>query len=143
MHGIWRLTTVVVLAVAACAAAILAFQDRTAIKALGCGHGIVTQPGYAAAVTTKPNPPRSAGTDILVSVSRDGQPLVGASVCMTADMVGMPMGGPPNYKARQTGPGTYDTFIAFGMGGTWVGNLVVSSQGRPVLSQPVSFNVGM
>jgi hypothetical protein len=134
---------VVVLAVAACAAAIVAFQDRTAIKALGCGHGIATQPGYAAVVATKPEPPRSAGTDILVDVRHNGQPLSGASVCLTADMVGMPMGGPPNYKARQTAPGTYDVFIAFGMGGTWAGQLVVSSGGRPVLSQPVTFNVGM
>lgn len=146
MHGIWglwRLAMAVLLAVGACAAAILAFQDRTAIKALGCGRGIQTQPGYVAAVTTKPDPPRAAGTDIVVSVRHDGQPLVPASVCLTSDMVGMPMGGPPNYKARQTSSGVYDVFIGFGMAGNYAGELVVSSGGRPILSQPVSFRVGM
>ncbi len=143
MYGIWRLATVVVVAMIACTAAIFAFQDRTAIKALGCGHGAQTQPGFAVAVTTKPDPPRAAGTDIVISVRRDGQPLAGAGVCMTSDMVGMPMGGPPDYQARPTGPGTYDVFIAFGMGGNYAGELVVSSGGRPVLAQPVSFTVGM
>ncbi len=141
MHGIWRLVTVSVVAAIACAAAIVAFQDRTAIKALGCGHGIVTQPGYVAAVQAQPNPPRAAGTDVLIDVRLGGQPLNGADVCMTTDMVGMPMGGPPNYKARPSGPGRYDTFIAFGMAGTWAGEVVVSSGGKPVLAQPVSFSV--
>lgn len=141
MRGVWRITVVVALAVVACAWAVVSLQDRTAIAATGCGNHIQNVPGYTATVVTQPNPPSANGTNVVVALQRDGQPLSGASVCLSVDMIGMPMGD-ISYHAQEESPGRYNVVTTFtGMQGTWRGNLVVSADGGPVLARLLTFRV--
>lgn len=141
MRGVWRITLVAAAAAVATALAVVYLQDRTVADVSACGSGVRTAAGYTATVQTRPDPPSAAGTVVLVTVEHDDRPVSGAEVCLSTDMVGMPMGGGTTFQGRELSPGRYEVIVTFGMPGTWAGQLVVSSAGRAVLSQPVRFQV--
>lgn len=95
---------------------------------------------YQVMVKTDPDPPVPQGTTFRIQVEREGQPVTGATVCMTADMLEMEMdavGG----RAQEVGPGRFELPVEFSMRGAWTGSVVVSETGQEPVSVPVSFDV--
>ncbi len=140
MQRFWRVAVMVLVALVACGFSISYLQKPKALAIAGCGSAGPSDPAYSVAVSTRPNPPRALGTDVLVQVQKAGQPVSGAAVCLSLDMVGMPMGSLVFHGIAQS-PGVYSIFLSFGMGGRWVGNLVVSAGGRTVHSEPVAWQI--
>ncbi len=78
--------------------------------------------------------------DYRIEVTRDGEPVAGAIVCLDVAMVGMSamgMGG----IAEEIVPGIYETSIIFEMSGEWSGTILVSEPGESPVSIPVRFEV--
>ncbi len=95
---------------------------------------------YKVMVTTEPNPPKPQGSTFQITVARDGKPLEGAAVCVTANMTEMEMdavGG----RAQEVEPGRFELAVDFGMRGAWTGSVVVSELGQAPVSMPLSFDV--
>ena len=68
-------------------------------------------------------------------VSRGGQPVRGAKVCMRADMGGLGgmSGMGTSNAAREVSPGRYEISIRFEMSGFWQSTVIVDDgRGRPV-----------
>ncbi len=68
-------------------------------------------------------------------VTRDGQPVRGAQVCMRADMGGMGgmSGMGTSNLAREVSPGRYEISIRFEMSGFWQSTVIVDDgRGKPV-----------
>lgn len=104
------------------------------------GAGPVDGSAYEVTVAseTDPPPPRDATFEILVD--RDGQPVTGATVCLSLDMTEMSheaSGG----QAEETEPGRYEVDVDFGMRGTWEGTVFVTEPGETPVAAPVSFDV--
>ena len=76
-------------------------------------------------------------------VTRDGQPVTGAQVCMRADMGGM--GGMSGMGisdvARESEPGQYDVPVRFEMGGYWNGTVIVATGTRKPVRIPIPIEV--
>lgn len=140
MRGPWRILALAVVAVAASALAIANLDNRTAVNTSACGSAGPSDPSYQVATQTRPDPPKAIGSDVLVTLKRDGQLISGANVCLSVDMVTMPMGYKPSV-ARQVSPGVYDDQVTFGMGGTYAGTLLVKVAGQPVLVKKLYFQV--
>ncbi|MGI9119786.1 MAG: FixH family protein [Acidimicrobiales bacterium] len=95
---------------------------------------------YKVMVTTEPNPPKPQGSTFQITVERDGKPLEGAAVCVTANMTEMEMdavGG----RAQEVEAGRFELPVDFGMRGAWGGSVVVSEPGQTPVSMPLSFDV--
>lgn len=95
---------------------------------------------YEVTVASEPNPPTPRDTTFEVAVDRDGQPVSGATVCISLDMTEMSheaSGG----RAEETEPGHYEVDISFGMRGTWEGRVFVTEPGQTPVAAPVSFDV--
>lgn len=95
---------------------------------------------YQVMVTTDPNPPQPQGSIFRITVARDGKPLEGATVCVTANMTEMAMdavGG----RAQEVEAGRFELAVDFGMRGAWTGSVVVSEPGQGPVSMPLSFDV--
>ncbi len=126
MHGIWRLTLVTVLAVIAFVVALVNFRQ---VPARECQMEAVRDPSYQIEFLT---PFSVDPTTHTFRVTRDGQPVTGAQVCMRADMGGM--GGMSGMGisdvARETEPGQYDVPVRFEMGGYWNGTVIVAAGPR-------------
>lgn len=73
-------------------------------------------------------------------VTRDGQPVAGASVCVNTAMVGMKS---MRYSARgrEVAPGRYEVPVKFAMEGTYRGNVVTEVSDRAI-SVPLTVKVG-
>ena len=73
-------------------------------------------------------------------VTRDGQPVKGASVCVNTAMVGMKS---MHYsaRAREVAPGRYEVPVKFEMEGTYRGN-VVTEVDDDAISVPLTVKVG-
>ncbi len=99
----------------------------------------VAEAGYEVTVATEPDPPAPQGTTLEVLVQRDGAPVSGATVCMSADMSDMSHGG-VSKQAEELGEGRYQMAVDFGMRGNWSGGVLVVESGQGA-STPVSFNV--
>lgn len=95
--------------------------------------------GYEVTVATEPDPPTPQGTTFEVVVQRDGAPVLGATVCLSADMSEMSHAG-VSKQAEEMGGGRYEMAVDFGMRGAWSGGLVVIESGQGA-STPVSFDV--
>ncbi len=123
MRGIWRLTLVAVLAVASFGIALVNFRQ---VPARECQADAVRDSSYQVEFLT---PFSVDPTTHSFRVTRDGQPVTGAEVCMRADMGGM--GGMSGMGisdvARETEPGVYDVPIRYEMGGFWNGTVIVKS----------------
>ena len=137
MRGIWRLTLVSVLAVIAFTVALVNFRQ---IPARECQMEAVRDPSYQVEFLT---PLSVDPTTHTVRVTRDGQPVTGAQVCMRADMGGM--GGMSGMGisdvGRETEPGQYDVPVRFEMGGFWNGTVIVATGTRKPVRIPIPIEV--
>lgn len=140
MRSILRIAVLAVLAIGLSAVAIVRLDNRTAISVTACGRSGPSDPSYQVTTRTVPNPPQPRGTDLLITVKRGGQPVDGADVCASLDMVTMPMGF-GKLVAKQVSPGVYNDPLTFGMPGSWEATLMVSVGGRVVVSKTLYFTV--
>lgn len=108
-------------------------------NAAGCDLG-EPDPAYQATVAPDPNPPSVEGTTFRITVRRDGSPVTGAKVCLTADMPEMQH--PAVSKvAKELSGGRYEVELKFEMGGAWAASVVIAEPGRPVALVPMRFLV--
>lgn len=122
------------LAVIAFAAALDTFEE-------GAQEGCVTEtepdPSYAVELE---NPPSTREVAYLLQVSRNGEPVTGAQVCLSADMGGMSGMGVSD-DAIELEPGVYEVEVRFEMAGPWDGTVLVNEGGGDSVAIPLSFNV--
>lgn len=134
MRGIRRLVLLAGLAVVAFAAALDTFQDGAQ---QGCATETETDPSYAVELE---NPPSTREVAYLLRVSRNGEPVTGAQVCLSADMGGMSGMGVSD-DAVEVEPGVYEVEVRFEMAGPWDGTVLVSEGGEDSVAIPLSFDV--
>ncbi|HVL99766.1 MAG TPA: FixH family protein [Egibacteraceae bacterium] len=115
-----RLAVVVVVAVAGFAAAFSAFGDAAR---RGCVTDAPPDPTYEVAFAG----PVHVGEDThVLGVTRAGDPVTGAWVCVTIEMAGMSAMG-ASAEAREVGGGHYEVSLPFAMEGTWQGTVLVGA----------------
>ncbi len=100
----------------------------------------VDQAGYVVTVATEPDPPRPQGTTFEIRVERDGAPVSGATVCVSADMAAMSHADASG-QADEVGAGRYELAISFGMRGSWTGRVLILEPGERPASKPIGFSV--
>jgi copper transport protein len=105
----------------------------------GCGTG-QPDPAYSVTVDSDPDPPRLEGTAFRITVRRDGRPVTGAKVCLTADMPDMQHPG-VSRLAKEAQGGRYNVELKFEMAGAWAASVVITEPGRPVALVPMRFLV--
>jgi hypothetical protein len=126
VRGIWRLTVVSVLAVAAFAVALVSFRQ---VPAKECQMDAVRDSSFQVEFLT---PFSVDPTTQTLRVTRDGVPVTGAQVCMRADMggIGGMSGMGVSDVAHESAPGEYDVPVRFEMGGFWNGTVIVATGTR-------------
>ncbi len=150
-----RVVVGTLLGVVAASFAILSVGDSGSVEAFGpgpgaslagpapagaCGQGAPAGPTYSLDVAAAPDPPRPEGTSFVLTLRRDGRPVTGAKVCLSADMPDMDHPG-LTYVAREGSGGRYEARIVFGMGGAWRTSVIVAEPDRSVVSLPLAFQV--
>jgi hypothetical protein len=134
MRSIWRLLVLASVAVVAFAAALFSFDQDAA---QGCAVETEPDPAYAVELQDIPS------TRVIayrMSVTRDGDPVTGAQVCLSADMAGMSAMGVTD-DAVEVDTGIYEVAVRFAMAGPWDGTVLVSEDGAESIAVPLSFNV--
>jgi hypothetical protein len=139
---------VVVVAVVAFGGAFLVFSgdDKATITSEPDGRcgpieaQAVEGSAYEVTVSSEPDPPTPRDSTFEIVVERDGQPVSGATVCMTLDMTEMSHGANGG-RAGETQPGRYELSVDFGMRGTWEGTVFVTDAGGAPVAAPVNFDV--
>ncbi|CAN5218782.1 hypothetical protein BH24ACT1_BH24ACT1_12790 [soil metagenome] len=134
MHGIRRLLALAGLAVVAFAAALFTFDDGAQ---QGCATEIEPDPAYAVEVQ---NAPSIGEVAYRLSVTRNGEPVTGAQVCLSANMAGMSAMGVSD-DAVEVDSGVYEVEVRFQMAGSWDGTVLVSDGGAESVAVPLSFEV--
>lgn len=81
-----------------------------------------------------------SSTEMTLRVTRDGEPVTGATVCMVADMTGMSHAG-ISESAEEVSGGDYKLATRFGMRGRWDGEVIVVDGDNAVLVPDVTFEV--
>lgn len=76
----------------------------------------------------------------VVQVSRDGQPVTEATVCVRLVMTDMRSMGTTG-EARELGDGRYEVPLNFEMGDAWDGVVLVAEEGAPAVSVPITVEV--
>jgi hypothetical protein len=137
VRGIWRLSLVSALAVLAFGVALVNFKQ---VPARECQVEAVTDASYAVEFLT---PFSVDPTTQTIRVTRNGEPVTGAQVCMRADMGGMGRmsGMGVSDVARETEPGVYDVPVRFEMGGMWNGTVIVTNGPRKPVRVTVPIDV--
>ncbi len=75
-------------------------------------------------------------------VSRDGNPVTGARVCLNLDMSGMGMSGMGlRDEAEEVSAGRYEVLVNFAMGGPWSGTVLIEEQDGRQVTVPIAFDV--
>lgn len=112
-------------------------EGEAPVASGGCG---AAQPDPRYSVTIEPETDRAhaEGTTLNLAVRRDGRPVTGARVCVTADMPGMQHPG-VSTVASEASPGSYDATLQFSMAGAWEGSITIVEPGRPAVSVPLTF----
>ncbi len=129
MTGISRLLAVAAISVIAFGVALVSFREPPVSE---CQMESTTDPAYAARLE---EPPDVNLTIYHLLVTRHGQPVQGATVCMRADMGGLGgmSGMGTSNVAREVGPGRYQVSLRFEMTGFWRTTVIVDEgQGKPV-----------
>ncbi len=75
-----------------------------------------------------------------LAVTRDGDPVTGAQVCLSAAMTGMSAMGVTD-DAVEVDTGIYEVAVRFAMAGPWDGTVLVSEGGAEPIAVPLSFDV--
>jgi YtkA-like len=125
------------IAVIAFAVALVSFREPPARE---CQMDSTANAAYAARLEEAPDVNLSL---YHVIVTRNGQPVQGATVCMRADMGGagnMPGMGVSNL-AREVGPGRYEVSIQFQMSGFWRSTVVVDEGRGKAVAIPFDIRV--
>jgi copper transport protein len=104
-----------------------------------CGQG-TADPSYDVTIESDPSPPVAEGTTFFFTVRQDGEPVIGAKVCVDADMPGMEHPGVFTV-ASDAEPGRYDAKLELSMTGTWEGSVTIAEPGIPAVSVPLAFEV--
>lgn len=100
----------------------------------------VSESPYRISVQPQPDPPQAEDTTFAVRVERDGEPVSGARVCLSADMTEMSHTGVDG-EATEVAPGRYELTLDFSMRGGWTGSVLVAEPGQQSAFMPVSFEV--
>lgn len=95
-----------------------------------CPRGAEPDAALAVEVTSEPDPPVPQGTVFTLRPTRDGRPVVGATVCLTADMPDMAHQGARG-RASEVSPGVYEVGLDFVMRGGWEGRITVVEPDGP------------
>jgi hypothetical protein len=137
VRGIWRLTIVTGVALAAFVLALVNFKQ---VPAKECQMEAVSDSSYSVEFVT---PFSVEPTTQTLRVTRSGAPVTGAQVCMRADMggIGRMSGMGVSDVARETEPGVYDVPVRFEMGGHWDGTVIVARPGSKAVRIPVPIEV--
>lgn len=93
-----------------------------------CGDGKLDT-SYTVSVTSDPNPPRPEGTTFHIAVRHNGDPVLGAKVCLAAEMPDMQHPG-VKQTTKEATPGVYDASLKFAMGGSWAAAVTILEPGR-------------
>lgn len=134
MRGIRRLLLLAGLAVVGFAAALFTFEDGAQ---QGCATETEPDPAYAVELQ---NAPSTREVAYRLSVSRNGEPVTRAQVCLSADMGGMSGMGVSD-DAVEVDPGVYEVEVRFEMAGPWDGTVLVNEGGGESVAVPLSFDV--
>ena len=129
MRGISRLVVVAAIAVLAFGVALVSFREPPASE---CQMEATANPAYRARLE---EPPDVNQTVYHLLVTRGDQPVLGAKVCMRADMGGLGgmSGMGTSNVAREVAPGRYEVAIRFEMSGFWRSTVIVDDgRGKPV-----------
>ncbi len=135
VRPLWWLALVVVVAGVSFAAALATFQGE---PEQGCVAGGSPNSSYQARFA-QPLTIESNSYDLVMT--RDGQPVTGARVCLEASMTGM-TGMATGQVARETSPGRYEVMVRFAMAGPWEVNVQVTELGKEPVTIPLSVTVG-
>src|SRR3990170_3209483 len=102
---------------------VLALVNFKQVPARECQMDAVTDESYAVEFLT---PFSVDPTTHILRVTRDGVPVIGAQVCMRADMGGMGRmsGMGISNVAQEIEPGVYEVPVRFEMGGHWNGTVI-------------------
>lgn len=137
MRGIGRLVFVTGVAIALFIAAVTTFREPPVSE---CQMASVSDSSYAVQIEEAPEVNRTA---YRLVVTRNGQPVNGALVCMRLDM-----GGPGNMsgmaasnEAREVAPGRYEVAVRLVMSGPWRGKVTVTEPGQRAVSIPLDVRV--
>ncbi|HWH33732.1 MAG TPA: FixH family protein [Acidimicrobiales bacterium] len=122
MRGIRRLLVLVVLAAVAFAVALVSL-DEDARQA--CAVEAEEDGTYAVELLDTPSTGETAQR---LAVTRQGEPVTGARVCLRAQMVGMEAMTVSD-EADEVEPGVYETQLRFEMGGAWEATVLVEDGG--------------
>ena len=120
-----RLATVVIIALAGAAAALV---DFSLPGHRGCELAGQQSSAYQARFTGSVS---VAQTSHDLFVTRDGNPATPADLCINTEMAGMSGMGYTN-QGRKVGPGHYKVSFQFGMAGMYTGNVVVTEHGQQI-----------
>lgn len=134
MRRIWRLGVVAAIATASFALAITRFSDAAE---KGCAQRVHEDRSYT---VTFLDQPRMDRLQYRVGVTRAGELVTGAEVCVTTYMQGMSAMATTD-TADEVAPGTYEVSLIFEMGGAWKGRVLVKEPGRATVSVPLSLQV--
>lgn len=126
---------VAVIAVAA-VAAVLIFGDNDTDEA-ACPS---VEPTSASPYVVDVHEPLTQQGAVRMTVTRDGQPVTGASLCLSSVMVGMEDMGASD-EANEVAPGIYEAEPGFEMAGQWTGTVVITEADGPDAALPLSFDV--
>lgn len=128
-----RLLVVVVIALGGFAAAFVAFGDAARTNCVLDGS---SDPAYAVAFEQ----PVLPGQDLVLEITRDGQPVTGAWVCATLAPQDFP-GAPVGAEGSPLGAGRYAVPLDLSAAGPWSGTVLVSEDGSPEVAVPVRLEV--
>ena len=133
-QGVRRILVLAALAVAAFGAAIVTLADDAR---RGCVADAQRDPSYQAKLL---GPIEVEKTDYELEVTHEGKPVEGAKICASVAMRGM-SGMAVSDVADEVQPGLYRVEIILTMSGAWKGNILVTEEGKPPASVPLTFNV--
>jgi hypothetical protein len=105
-----------------------------------CGQGTPADSSYSVDYATDPDPPRPDGSTVRLTVRHEGRPVVGARVCITADMPDMEHPA-LNKASSELSAGRYEARIQFGMGGSWRMSVTIAEPDKPAVSVPLTIQV--
>ncbi len=137
MRGIGRLLFVTVVALVSFVVALVNFRQPPASE---CQMESIRDPSYEVRIE---EPPEVNTSTYHLLVTKDGEPLSGALVCMRVDMGGrgnMSGMGTSNV-AREVSPGRYEIAIRLVMAGYWRGAVIVNEPGLKAVAVPLEIDV--
>ncbi len=137
MRGIGRLLFVTAVALVSFVVALVNFRQPPASE---CQMESIRDPSYAVQIEER----LEVNTTVYhLLVSKDGEPVSGAQVCMRVDMGGrgnMSGMGASNL-AREVSPGRYEISIRLVMAGYWQGAVIVNEPGLKPVAIPLELDV--